>query len=224
MPDSGVYVRMPALGLPTRLAFFPAPARARVHFASMPRDAADPSDERLMLAWRSGDAAAFEQLYGRHKGGVLRYLLRQTRKREWAEELFQDVWLKVVNARAGYEARARFGAWLYSIAHNRLMDHFREHSRASLVSYEDEAGVIEDSPTAGHEQPERRLERKQHAAALLQLLDSLPAAQREAFVLQQEGELSVEEIAAATGVSRETAKSRLRYALAKLRAELMGPA
>jgi RNA polymerase sigma-70 factor (ECF subfamily) len=67
------------------------------------------------------------------------------------------------------------------------------------------------------------LERKQDAGQLLQLLDALPAAQREAFVLQQEGELSLEEIATATGVNRETAKSRLRYALAKLRAELAKP-
>lgn len=182
-------------------------------------DGAD-SDERLMLDWRAGNAAAFEALYGRHKGGVLRYLLRQTGRREWAEELFQDVWLKVVNARAGYEARARFGAWLYSIAHNRLMDHFREHSRAHLVSYEEEVQVIEEQPGSAREQPERSLERKQDAQRLLDLLDTLPAAQREAFVLQQEGELSVEEIAAATGVSRETAKSRLRYALSKLRAEM----
>jgi RNA polymerase sigma-70 factor (ECF subfamily) len=190
----------------------------------MPIAAAPLSDEDLMLDWRGGNAAAFEQLYGRHKGGVLRYLLRQTGNREWAEELFQDVWLKVVNARAGYEARARFGAWLYSIAHNRLMDHYREHARASLVSYEDEAQVIDDLPDAAHQQPERTLERKQDAQTLLRLLDALPHAQREAFVLQQEGELSVEEIAVATGVNRETAKSRLRYALAKLRAELTRPA
>ena len=190
-------------------------ARRQVHYAPM-----DETDERLMLGWREGDAAAFGQLYARHKGGVLRYLLRHTGKREWAEELFQDVWLKVVNASSGYEARARFSAWLYSIAHNRLMDHFREHSRASLVSYEDEAPSAQAQPAAVHEQPERRLERKQDAQALLRSLDALPAAQREAFVLQQEGELSVEEIAAATGVSRETAKSRLRYALAKLRMDL----
>lgn len=195
----------------------------RVHLPAMERNDGAPSDERLMLDWRGGNAAAFEQLYGRHKGGVLRYLLRQTGKREWAEELFQEVWLKVVNARAGYEARARFGAWLYSIAHNRVMDHFREHSRVHLVSYEEEAPVIEDQPTEAREQPERRLERKQDAQLLLRLLDALPAAQREAFVLQQEGELSVEDIAAATGVNRETAKSRLRYALAKLRAEMANP-
>ncbi len=182
------------------------------------------SDERLMRAWRDGDAAAFERLYSRHKGGVLRYLLRQTGKREWAEELFQDVWLKVVNGRAGYESRARFSAWLYSIAHNRLMDHFREHARACLVSYEEASAPLETAPAAAFAEPERLLERKQDAQMLLRLLDALPAAQREAFVLQQEGELSVEEIAAATGVSRETAKSRLRYALAKMRTELARPA
>jgi RNA polymerase sigma-70 factor (ECF subfamily) len=183
----------------------------------------DQSDERLMLAWRGGDAAAFAQIYSRHKGGLLRYLLRQTGRREWAEELFQDVWLKVVNARHGYEARARFGAWLYSIAHNRLMDHFREHARASLTSYEEETPLLEEQTGAAQEQPERMLERKQGARDLLRTLDALPAAQREAFVLQQEGELSLEEIAAATGVNRETAKSRLRYALAKLRSELGKP-
>lgn len=194
-----------------------------VHCVAMDRDEPQPGDETLMLAWRDGDPAAFEALYGRHKGGVLRYLLRQTGKRELAEELFQDVWLKVVNARAAYEARARFGAWLYSIAHNRLMDHFREHARAHLVSYEDESPMLEEQPTEAFAPPERRLEQKQNAQVLLRLLDALPAAQREAFVLQQEGELSVEEIATATGVSRETAKSRLRYALAKLRTELVSP-
>ncbi len=190
----------------------------------MDRNDAEPGDEPLMLAWCAGDATAFERLYGRHKGGVLRYMLRQTGKRELAEELFQDVWLRVVNARAAYTSKARFSAWLYSIAHNRLMDHFREHARARLVSYSEEAGPLEETPAAALAQPERTLERKQDAQELLRLLDALPEAQREAFVLQQEGELSVEEIAAATGVSRETAKSRLRYALAKLRAEMTGQA
>ncbi len=191
-----------------------------VHSGAMDRKDTELDDESLMHAWRTGDAVAFERLYGRHKGGVLRYLLRQTGKRELAEELFQDVWLKVVNARLDYETRARFSAWLYSIAHNRLMDHFRQHSRARLSSYEDGAATLEEQPAASQAQPERAFERKQGAQELLRLLDTLPAAQREAFVLQQEGELSVEEIAAATGVSRETAKSRLRYALAKLRADM----
>lgn len=192
-----------------------------VHLAAMQPADCKPSDEELMLNWQGGNPAAFEQLYGRHKGGVLRYLLRQTGKRESAEDLFQDIWLKVVNARAGYEARSRFAAWLYSIAHNRLMDHFRQHARAHLVSYEEDTDLIESIPAAAHGLPERALERKQDARRILDLLDALPAAQREAFVLQQEAGLTVEEIAAVTGTNRETAKSRLRYAVAKLRAELV---
>jgi RNA polymerase sigma-70 factor (ECF subfamily) len=175
-------------------------------------------DEDLMLAYRAGDAAAFDALYARHRGGVFRYLRRQTRNAAVAEELFQDVWMRLIDARARYEPQAKFSTWLYTIAHNRLMDHFRSGRRAALVSYDD-ADDPPPEPVADTPQPEETLARKQDAARLLAAIDALPAAQREAFVLQQEGDLSVEEIAAATGVNRETAKSRLRYAMAKLRAQ-----
>ena len=178
------------------------------------------TDEELMLAYRAGDAAAFDLLYSRHKGGVFRYLRRQTGNAGHAEELFQDVWLRLIDARGRYEPQAKFTTWLYTIAHNRLIDHFRAAGRASLVSYDDpDDDPIADLP-ARDPPPEDILARKQEAARLLAAIDALPAAQREAFLLQQEGELSVEAIAAATGVTRETAKSRLRYALAKLRASL----
>jgi RNA polymerase sigma-70 factor (ECF subfamily) len=181
---------------------------------------AGPSDEDLMLAYRAGEASAFDALYARHRGGVFRYLRRQAGNAAIAEELFQDVWLKLIDARASYEPRAKFTTWLFTIAHNRLMDHFRARSRAALVSYED--NPIDDV-AAETPRPEEWLARKQDAALLLQALEALPAAQREAFLLQQEGELSLEEIAAVTGVNRETAKSRLRYAMVKLRAELREP-
>lgn len=178
-------------------------------------------DETLMLAYRDGDAGAFDVLYGRHKGPVFRYLRRHAR--EAAEELAQDVWMRVVHARGGYDVRAKFTTWLYTIAHNRLMDHFRAHGRESphlAGSLDDETAAPVADPPAPDPPPERILERREAAARILAALDALPAPQREAFVLQQEGGLSVEEIAAATGVNRETAKSRLRYALAKLRAAL----
>jgi RNA polymerase sigma-70 factor (ECF subfamily) len=177
-------------------------------------------DEDLMLAYRAGDAAAFDALYARHRGGVFRYLRRQTGNAAVAEELFQDVWMRLIDARARYEPQAKFSTWLYTIAHNRLMDHFRSGRRAALVSYDD-ADDPPPEPVADTPQPEETVARKQDAARLLAAIDALPAAQREAFVLQQEGDLSVEEIAAATGVNRETAKSRLRYAMAKLRAQLV---
>ncbi len=182
----------------------------------MPADA-DTSDETLMLGYRDGDAGAFDVLYARHKGGVYRYLLRQCRNEALSEELFQDVWMNLIRARDTYTVQAKFSTYLYRIAHNRLMDHFRRHDNA-VVSLDDESGPQIAEPTAPRsDEPEAGADARQQAALLLQLLEALPGEQREAFVLQQEGGLSIEEIAAATGVARETAKSRLRYALAKLR-------
>lgn len=184
----------------------------------MPADAdADASDEALMLRYRDGDAGAFDALYARHKGGIYRYLLRQCRIAALADELFQDVWMNLIRARAGYTVQAKFATYLYRIAHNRLMDHFRRNDAASL-SLDDESGAPVEDPVAPRSaEPDASAAGREQAAQLLALLDALPPEQREAFVLQQEGGLSIEEIATTTGVTRETAKSRLRYALAKLR-------
>jgi RNA polymerase sigma factor (sigma-70 family) len=177
------------------------------------------SDEELMLRYGEGDASAFDALYRRHRGPLYRFLLRQARDAATAEELFQDVWMRVVNSRGRYEVRAKFTSWVYAIAHNRVMDFYRANGRASFLSHEESESVLEDLP-AGEIPAEVKLDRKRAAERLIAALAELPDAQREAFLLQQEGDMSLEEIAAATGVSRETAKSRLRYAVAKLRASL----
>jgi len=177
------------------------------------------SDEELMLRYRDGEAGAFDSLYQRHRGPVFRYLRRQTGDPAVAEELFQDVWIRLINARHDYAVKARFTTWLYTIAHNRFLDHLRSRGRADLTSFDDALEAVVDLPSADPP-PERMLERKELARRLLAAIESLPAAQRGAFLMQQEGGLSVEEIAHATGVERETAKSRLRYALAKLRETL----
>jgi RNA polymerase sigma factor (sigma-70 family) len=178
-----------------------------------------PADEELMLRYRGGDAGAFEALYRRHRGPLYRFLLRQIGNVATAEELFQDVWMRVIDSRGRYEARAPFSSWLYVIAHNRLMDFYRASGRARLLSQEESEEALDRLP-ADDPPAEIRLDRKRAAERLLAALAELPEVQREAFLLQQEGDLSVEEIGAATGVSRETAKSRLRYAAAKLRASL----
>lgn len=176
---------------------------------------ADGNDEELMLGYRNGDVGAFDELYRRHKGGLYRYLLRQCRDAAAAAEMLQDIWMNIIRTRSSYEATARFSTYLYRLAHNRLIDHYRKSAHVVNLSFDDRQ--IAESTVVYHEQPEVRYERKQRAARLLALVDALPEAQREAFVLQHEGGMSVEEIATATGVTRETAKSRLRYALAKLR-------
>jgi RNA polymerase sigma-70 factor (ECF subfamily) len=176
------------------------------------------SDETLMLDYRAGDVAAFDELYRRHKGGLYRYLLRQCRDPATTAELFQDIWMNLVRARAGYEPTAKFATYLYRLAHNRLVDHYRRRAHGASLSLEDDE--IEEPALGRQEQPDARYERKALATHLLMLVENLPAAQREAFLLQHESDMSLEEIAAVTGVNRETVKSRLRYALAKLRAGL----
>ena len=156
----------------------------------MPASAAT-SDEDLMLAYAAGDAAAFDALYARHKGGVYRYLLRQCRPGVAVDELFQDVWMNLIRARASYTPTAKFATYLYRLAHNRLIDHYRASGQVRLVSADDEA----------HE-------------------EAVAPPQRDAFLLQQEAGLSLNELAELTGVGVETVKSRLRYAVNKLRNDL----
>src|SRR5688500_205696 len=176
---------------------------------------ADRSDETLMLEYRDGDVAAFEELYRRHKGGLYRFLLRQSRDAAAAAEMFQDIWMNLIRARSGYVPTAKFSTYLYRLAHNRLVDQYRKNAHAANVPLDEDG--LEEPASARGEEPQAHYERKALAGRLIALIEALPPAQREAFVLQHESGMSVEEIAAATGVNRETAKSRLRYALAKLR-------
>jgi len=171
-------------------------------------------DEQLMLAYRQGDSGAFETLYARHKGPLYRFVLRAVRERGLAEELFQEVWMRVIEARGRYEARAKFTTWLYTIAHHRLTDHWRK--RGLRVVDLEEA----DAPAPRGDEPEARAAGRQDLARLAAALAALPELQREAFLLHAEAGMTVGQIAAATGANEEAAKSRLRYALGKLKAAL----
>jgi RNA polymerase sigma-70 factor (ECF subfamily) len=179
-----------------------------------------------MQAYGAGTASAFDTLYARHKGGVYRYLLRHCRDAAVADELFQDVWMNAIRVRASYSPTAKFTTWLYTLAHNRLVDHWRATGRVRLVSVDDEDGeavdVVAQLPADAHHEPQARAASRELGAQLAAALQALPAEQRDAFLLQYEGGLSLAEIAQATGVGLETAKSRLRYALTKLRGAL-GP-
>ena len=188
---------------------------------------ADDSDEALMLAYGAGDAGAFDTLYARHKGGVYRYLLRHCRNAGIADELFQDVWMNAIRVRATYVAAAKFTTWLYTLARNRLVDHWRATGQAKFASIDDDCDgdtrdVVESIPAAANDEPEARAQSRELGEQLRAALDALPAEQRDAFLLQYEGGLSLAEIAQTTGVGMETVKSRLRYATAKLRSAL-GP-
>lgn len=173
-----------------------------------------------MLRYAQGDLSAFTRLYERHKGALYRYLLRQTREPAATDDLFQEVWSRVITSRARYESRAKFSTFLFAIAHNCFIDHCRRGG-TSPTTHADALDAVGDGPAdSTHRGPERQAESAQLAVRLRQALDKLPLEQREVFVLHEETGLSLEEIGRLTGVGMETAKSRLRYALAKLRQSL----
>jgi RNA polymerase sigma-70 factor (ECF subfamily) len=181
------------------------------------------TDEALMLAYRDGEGSAFELLYGRWRGPLYRYFLRQCGHAGQADELFQDVFMRVIGAAANYEPTARFSTWLFRIAHNRLIDHWRKTGREpvdALATGEDGDDCEFDPPAPEHVAPDRQAEQRELGEALMAALNELPEVQREAFLLAEEGGLTLEEIASISGVGRETIKSRLRYATARLRSKL----
>ena len=148
-------------------------------------------------------------------------VVRSVRERARAEALYQDIWMRVIEARERYQPQARFTTWLYTIAHNRLVDHWRRHALHAVSLDDDEARLEEPQGNPGLE-PQRQAEAREGLGRLAQAIAALPPAQREAFLLREEAGLSIEEIAAATGANAEATKSRLRYALARLTEALEG--
>jgi len=172
-------------------------------------------DSALMLRYRDGDVAAFEMLYERHKDSVYRYLLRLSLDHQVAEDVFQEAWSKIIRARDRYRPTARFSTYLFRVAHNCFIDHVRRNRRhAGGEEFEDER------TPAGDDEPDRVTERLLARERLETALQQLPAEQRDVFLLREEAGLSLEDIAMVTGTNRETAKSRLRYAVSKLKAAI----
>ncbi len=179
------------------------------------------ADSGLMLRYRDGDAAAFAALYAHYKGPLYRYLLRHVRSASAAADLFQEVWSHLIAARARYQPRAKFATFLFHIAHNCAIDFFRRdvNLRGALPAHEADSALPE-AEVPEHQRPDRVAEFAEQQSAVLAALAALPQEQREAFLLREETGLNVEEIARITDVPIETAKSRLRYAVRKLKHSL----
>jgi RNA polymerase sigma-70 factor (ECF subfamily) len=176
---------------------------------------AESTDEDLMLAYGHGDVRAFEALYARHRSTLYRFVLRNARDRASTDEIFQETWSRVVAARARYRPEAKFTTWLLQIAHNLVIDQLRRHRPHAGAEETEEVFRTLDAPEA--EQPERVLSEFEQRRRLQLVLEELPEEQRLAFVLRMEQGMGLEEIAEVTGAGQETVKSRLRYALAKIR-------
>ena len=184
---------------------------------------ADQSDESLMLQYCGGDLPSFKELYRRHSLGLYRFIAWRSPRREWVDEITQDTWASLHGARATYQPQAAFRTWLYQIARNRLIDLLRQKD-AVLASElgQGDSLAFDELADASHESasPETALEKKQQIAKLHAAIRTLPNEQKEALVLQQFNGMSIDEIAGVTATSAETVKSRLRYAMQKLRTQL----
>ena len=175
-------------------------------------------DEVLMRRYQRGDDQAFQQLYERHRASLRRFVRSLSPETGDHEEIAQETWMAVIQGRDRYRPQARFVTYLFSIARRRTMDRWRKLGRAPELEPDAEELDRLAGPTS-HE-PEYHVATVALRADLMTAVASLPILQREAFLLRAEGSLTLEEIGEVTGTSRETAKSRLRYALNRLRIAL----
>ena len=189
----------------------------------------DATDEMLMVRYQRGDRDAFAELVRRYKSPIYNFVLRQVRQGTTAEDVTQDVFLRVVQSAAEFKHEARFSTWLYTIARNLCVDHLRKqtHRRHPSLDQPAQSGnessrPLLDNVADGH--PRASVERSavsgEVAGKIVEAVEALPEEQREVFLLRELGNLPFKEIAEITGVGENTVKSRMRYALDRLQEAL----
>jgi RNA polymerase sigma-70 factor (ECF subfamily) len=228
-PDHRVEGRR-AAGTDTMTADDQAPDRVGRSRASGQAESLDGarSDEDLMLAFREGDAAAFELLVARHKRGLYNFLLRSVHDRSRSEEMLQEVFLRVIRAKDRYQRTARFTTWIYTIARNLCVDESRRQKFRRTLPLEakrrgrggDDGQSILDVTEAPQVATDAESEAPKLRERVAAAIDTLPDDQREVFMMRQFGGLSFKQIGEAVGAPENTVKSRMRYALEKLRGDL----
>lgn len=180
------------------------------------------SDEELLAAYVEGDEPAFEELIA-HVGGMLFVFIRRMMGDDTrAEDVYQDVLIKIATRAHYYHSHSRLKPWLFQIARNACIDTLRRDSRRTVVSLEnvDEAQItpgVGKNPPRKQEAPDEQAMREELHAAILRVVQALPEEQREVFLLKEEGGLTFRQISRILGCEKETAKSRMRYALERLR-------
>lgn len=181
-----------------------------------------------MLAFREGESQAFEPLVTRHRRGLFNFLLRSVQNRSRAEELLQEVFLRVVRSRARYQQTAKFTTWVYTIARNLCVDESRRQKFRRTVSLDasrgrgDREGGVSmlDKTAADQVGTDDAAEGPRIQKRVADAVARLPDDQREVFLMRQIGGLSFKQIGRAVGAPENTVKSRMRYALEKLRNDL----
>jgi RNA polymerase sigma-70 factor (ECF subfamily) len=186
------------------------------------------ADEELFQRFRQGERAAFETLLRRHRAPLFTFVLRvlATNDRARAEDVVQDTFVRVIKNAHEWEQRAKFSTWLFTIARNLCLDAMRrdKHRRADSLDQpasEEESRPLAETLEGSHAGPERLAANARIRPVIQAAIEKLPAEQREVFVLREYSGVPFKEIAELTGVSENTVKSRMRYALDGLRKALL---
>ncbi|MES2818393.1 MAG: RNA polymerase sigma factor [Pseudomonadota bacterium] len=182
-----------------------------------------PVDAELLRRYRRGDAQAFSLLYGRHRLGLFRFLCGLCGDQTLAEEIFQETWLSLIRSQSEQRDPVLFKTWLYQIARNRLIDHWRKQGKGQRIQEVFDEQLHGERLSEQGPGPEQQFSLSRDRQRLQLALDELPLEQREVFLLRAQGDLELHEIAELTRTPAETVKSRLRYALQKLRRLLTDP-
>jgi RNA polymerase sigma-70 factor (ECF subfamily) len=186
------------------------------------------TDEVLMMRFQAGDRAAFATLVRKHKTAIYNFVLRLIRSPSAAEDLVQDVFVKIVQSAVDFKHESKFSTWAYTIARNICIDHLRKMSLRQHPSLDQARGDAPDGPTlldrTADAHPGASVERSAIGAELghriVRCVEGLPEEQREVFLLREVADLPFKDIAAITGVPENTVKSRMRYALERLQESL----
>ena len=177
------------------------------------------TDEELAIMYVDGDNKAFDLLLSRNQEKLLTYILFVVRDREMANDMFQETFFKVVSRlqQGKYIANGKFSAWLMRIAHNVIMDWYRQQRAQNIVDAPKENDLSNVGSTLLESSREGELVNNQVMEDVRRMMSHLPASQREVVFMRFYQQMSFKEIAEATGVSINTALGRMRYAILNLR-------
>lgn len=177
------------------------------------------TDEELVVLYAGGNNSAFEVLLHRHKQSLYSYILYVVRNRDLADDIFQDTFIKAINTikQGRYTENGKFRAWINRIAHNLIIDYFRQERSENTVSNDEYQLDLFNNSKFSDDTVEAEIVKTQVLDDVKKLIEYLPDSQREVLKMRYYEDLSFKEIADKTGVSINTALGRMRYAILNMR-------
>lgn len=177
------------------------------------------ADDQLVAAYANGNNEAFDTLLNRHKDRVYSYILHIVKNRDQAEDIFQETFVKAITTikQGRYTDSGKFSAWISRIAHNLIIDFYRQEKAENTVSTDGDDTDMLNRRDLADENVEDRMVTEQIHDDIRRIIEALPDNQREVLIMRYYRDMSFKEIAEATNVSINTALGRMRYAILNMR-------